>query len=142
MAKRQRKTLVVCRRCHEDIHAGRATAHHPDVITGEPGAVKARPPGSGRGRRKRTRTTGTSPAAYFTLLVRTYKQLGQGEAARVVEEHAVDTGLSKSLLDLERQAAQELGQWTKRKQAEYCDRIVITSIQSVEPKPRGDADAA
>jgi group II intron reverse transcriptase/maturase len=26
MAKRRRKTLVVCRRCHEDIHAGRVTA--------------------------------------------------------------------------------------------------------------------
>jgi hypothetical protein len=24
MAARQRKTLVVCRRCHEDIHAGRS----------------------------------------------------------------------------------------------------------------------
>jgi len=26
MAKRRRKTLVLCRRCHEDIHAGRPTA--------------------------------------------------------------------------------------------------------------------
>ena len=26
MAKRRRKTLVLCRPCHEDIHAGRATA--------------------------------------------------------------------------------------------------------------------
>jgi group II intron reverse transcriptase/maturase len=26
MAQRKRKTLVVCRRCHQDIHAGRATA--------------------------------------------------------------------------------------------------------------------
>jgi hypothetical protein len=26
MAMRRRKTLVICRRCHEDIHAGRATA--------------------------------------------------------------------------------------------------------------------
>jgi hypothetical protein len=26
MAKRKRKTLVVCARCHQDIHAGRATA--------------------------------------------------------------------------------------------------------------------
>jgi hypothetical protein len=25
MAMRRRKTLVICRRCHEDIHAGRAT---------------------------------------------------------------------------------------------------------------------
>ncbi|WP_406423805.1 hypothetical protein [Streptomyces sp. NBC_00842] len=26
MAKRKRKTLVICRRCHEDIPAGRPTA--------------------------------------------------------------------------------------------------------------------
>lgn len=26
MAMRRRKTLVVCRSCHEDIHAGRATS--------------------------------------------------------------------------------------------------------------------
>ncbi|MER8069108.1 hypothetical protein ABTZ59_12540 [Streptomyces sp. NPDC094034] len=26
MAMRRRKTLVICRQCHEDIHAGRPTA--------------------------------------------------------------------------------------------------------------------
>jgi group II intron reverse transcriptase/maturase len=29
MARRRRKTLVTCRRCHEDIHAGRATKPYP-----------------------------------------------------------------------------------------------------------------
>ncbi len=29
MAKRRRKTLVTCRHCHEDIHAGRATTPYP-----------------------------------------------------------------------------------------------------------------
>jgi hypothetical protein len=29
MAMRRRKTLVTCRRCHEDIHAGRATKPYP-----------------------------------------------------------------------------------------------------------------
>ncbi len=29
MAKRRRKALVTCRRCHEDIHAGRATKPYP-----------------------------------------------------------------------------------------------------------------
>jgi hypothetical protein len=29
MAKRRRKTLVACRHCHEDIHAGRATKPYP-----------------------------------------------------------------------------------------------------------------
>ena len=35
MAMRRRKTLVICRRCREDIHAVRATT--PMLITGEPG---------------------------------------------------------------------------------------------------------
>ena len=29
MAMRRRKTLITCRRCHEDIHAGRATRPYP-----------------------------------------------------------------------------------------------------------------
>jgi hypothetical protein len=29
MAMRRRKTLITCRRCHEDIHAGRATKPYP-----------------------------------------------------------------------------------------------------------------
>ena len=29
MAKRRGKTLITCRRCHEDIHAGRATKPYP-----------------------------------------------------------------------------------------------------------------
>ena len=29
MAMRRRKTLVTCRRCHEDIHAGRLTKPYP-----------------------------------------------------------------------------------------------------------------
>jgi hypothetical protein len=29
MAMRRRKTLITCRRCHEDIHAGRATGPYP-----------------------------------------------------------------------------------------------------------------
>jgi hypothetical protein len=39
---------------------------HPETITGEPVAGKSSTAGSGRGRRKRTRIAGTSPAAYFT----------------------------------------------------------------------------
>jgi hypothetical protein len=39
---------------------------HPKTITGEPVSGETRSAGSGRGRRKRTRTAGTSPAAYFT----------------------------------------------------------------------------
>ncbi|MFC7585747.1 hypothetical protein ACFQYP_19885 [Nonomuraea antimicrobica] len=29
MAMRRRKTIVICRRCHEDIHAGRLAKPYP-----------------------------------------------------------------------------------------------------------------
>jgi hypothetical protein len=50
------------------------------------------------------------PGAGSGLLVRTFKQIGSGDFAKVVEEYAVDTGLLKAPLDHEKQAAQELGQ--------------------------------
>ena len=40
MAARRRKTLVVCRKCHEDIHAGRSTASFRRNGTGEPRDAK------------------------------------------------------------------------------------------------------
>ena len=47
MAARQRKTLVTCRTCHADIHAGRSARRAPATVlddTGKPGAPKgARP---------------------------------------------------------------------------------------------------
>jgi hypothetical protein len=49
------------------------------------------------------------------LLVRQYKSIGSGENARLEREYHVDTGLLKELREHEKQAAQELGQWTERK---------------------------
>jgi len=40
MVARRRKTLVVCRQCHEDIHAGRSTASFRRKGTGEPRDAK------------------------------------------------------------------------------------------------------
>lgn len=46
MATRQRKTLVVCQRCHDDIHAGRPLIVERDVerVTGEPDDAKVSRP--------------------------------------------------------------------------------------------------
>ncbi len=52
-----------------------------------------------------------APGGKTGLLVRTEKQVGAGDNARIVEEFAVDTALLKELREHERQAAQELGQW-------------------------------
>ena len=49
MAKRKRKTLVVCDRCHQDIHAGRATSHHPEVEHWRAGCGESPPVRFGKG---------------------------------------------------------------------------------------------
>ena len=50
MAERYRKTLVVCRQCHTDIHAGRP--RRAETITGEPDALKGASPVRGGADRK------------------------------------------------------------------------------------------
>lgn len=51
------------------------------------------------------------PGGKTGLLVRSYKTVGSGKSLRVVEEYAVDTGLLNALLQHEKQAAIELGEW-------------------------------
>jgi hypothetical protein len=51
------------------------------------------------------------PGGKTGLLVRKVKSIGGGESAREVEEFEVDTGLLREIRDLEKQVAQELGQW-------------------------------
>jgi hypothetical protein len=57
---------------------------------------------------------GETPGGGTGLLVRQIKAIGSGESAREAQEYAVDTGLLKELREHEKQAAQELGQWTDR----------------------------
>lgn len=54
------------------------------------------------------------PGGSTGLLVRKVKSIGFGEGAREVEEYAVDTGLLSEIRELEKQSAQELGQWINR----------------------------
>jgi hypothetical protein len=62
--------------------------------------------------------TMTAPGADTGLLVRTWKQIGSGASAVTVEEYQVDTGLLKELREHEKQAAQELGQWSDKSKLE------------------------
>lgn len=50
------------------------------------------------------------------LLVKQIKGIGKGEDFQVVEEYAVDTGLLKEMREHEKQAAQELGEWTEKRE--------------------------
>jgi hypothetical protein len=54
------------------------------------------------------------PGGRTGLLVRTVRVVGSGDAARQVEEYRLDAAILKELRELERQAAEEAGQWTTR----------------------------
>lgn len=54
------------------------------------------------------------PGGSTGMLVRQLKGVGSGDNFQLVEEYEVDTGLLKELREHERQAAQELGQWSER----------------------------
>nr|WSZ98021.1 reverse transcriptase domain-containing protein [Streptomyces sp. NBC_00857] len=68
MARKRRKTLVVCRRCHEDIHSG-ATAKGAERVIGEPDAMKVARPVREEAAGKRTDRSRSAPrpAAHLTL---------------------------------------------------------------------------
>lgn len=56
-----------------------------------------------------------APGGDTGLIVRQVKVIGGGRDAELVTEYAVDTGLLKAQLDLEKQAAIEAGQWLEKK---------------------------
>jgi hypothetical protein len=81
---------------------------------------------------------GECPGGGTGLLVRQVKSIGSGQAAREIEEYAVDTGLLKELREHERQAAQELGQWTDRQDVTSGGEVI--SFVTVPPGARDDPD--
>jgi hypothetical protein len=70
-------------------------------------------------------TMANVPGGSTGLLVRKYKSIGSGENATTVEEYEVDTALLKELREHEKQAAQELGQWTEKSTVQTTTSITI-----------------
>lgn len=54
------------------------------------------------------------PGGDTGLLTRQYRGIGHGESFEMVEEFSVDTGLLREMRELEKQAAQEVGQWVDK----------------------------
>lgn len=55
------------------------------------------------------------PGGTTGLIVHTYRQVGWGAEAQLVDEYAVDTATLKERRATLQQAAQEVGEWTERK---------------------------
>ena len=81
------------------------------------------------------------------LLVRTFKIVGTGPGAYEVEEFAVDTGLLRELREIEKQAAQEVGDWTEKHEhkvddASLSDEQRVTRIAALLERARARRDGS
>ena len=80
------------------------------------------------------------PGGKTGLVIRQLKSIGMGRNNQTVEEFVVDTGLLSELRAHEKEAAQELGQWTEKRELSgdpkrpiYVERAVdIDAIQRAE----------
>lgn len=66
------------------------------------------------------------PGGSTGLVVESVKGIGAGENFEVVREHAVDTGTLAELRAIEKQAAQELGQWSDRHEVAHSGGTTTT----------------
>ena len=80
------------------------------------------------------------PGGRTGLLVREFKQIGTGPDATMVEEFHLDAALLKESREHEKQAAQELGQWTEKRELtgkdggpiEFRDRPDLSKLSDDE----------
>jgi transposase-like protein len=84
------------------------------------------------------------PGGATGLLVRQVKSIGSGPAAHEVEEFEVDTGLLRELREHEKQAAQELGQWTERREHSGPEgaALPVIGIRVLAANPGANGHAA
>lgn len=70
------------------------------------------------------------PGGATGLLVRSLRGLGRGDEFQIVEDVALDAALLKELREHEKQAAQELGQWTEKRELTGKDGgpVVVAGI--------------
>jgi transposase-like protein len=77
------------------------------------------------------------PGGDTGLLVRTYKIIGTGDKTERVEEYAFDAALYREIRELEKQTAQELGQWVNKAEVGGTG-VPIQLIEVVKPDNADD----
>jgi|SRR5579884_153391 len=86
------------------------------------------------------------PGGQTGYLVRTFKIVPQGDdnPAKIIPEYSVDTGLVSALNTVEKQAAQEAGQWANKHEVEHSGSLELlmqaltTPHTVVVPEPPAD----
>lgn len=72
------------------------------------------------------------------LVVRQYRSIGTGPNARQVTEYVFDAALMRELRELEKQIAQDAGQWSEKRQVEHSGGLTFADLIGLAAD--GDAD--
>lgn len=75
------------------------------------------------------------PGGNSGLMGRVAKWIGNGENRELVVEHELDVGLLKEIREIEKQAAQELGQWTDKVEASGGLKIQVEYVDAHAQDP-------
>jgi predicted DNA-binding protein YlxM (UPF0122 family) len=78
------------------------------------------------------------PGGPTGLLVHTVKGVGRGEDFQLIDLYEVDTGLLNELRQHEKQAAQELGQWSEKQ--EYVQGRPVPKLGRMKKRDRKPPD--
>lgn len=71
----------------------------------------------------------TIPGGSTGLIVRQVREIGHGEARRLIPEYVVDTALIRTIGTLQEQAAKELGQFVERRELKFTSLKEMTDEQ-------------
>jgi hypothetical protein len=75
------------------------------------------------------------PGGKTGIVTKTLKGIGKGEDFQAIEEYRVDTGTIAEIRDLQKQAAEELGQWIRRTESldlnQLFERMSDSEIEAV-----------
>lgn len=66
------------------------------------------------------------PGGDTGLVVKEVKGIGSGDTFRQVDTYTFDAGLLKELRELERQAAEDLGQWTEKREVTHGGEVALS----------------
>lgn len=88
---------------------------------------------------------GEVPGGGTGTMARQVKQIGAGDNATVITEYVVETGISHEIRALQKQAAQELGQWSEKSTVEHAGGIrreyVLVTEAGESPLTQDDLEA-
>jgi hypothetical protein len=85
--------------------------------------------------RAKSKDMATVPGGKTGIVTKTLKGIGKGEDFQAIEEYRVDTGTIAEIRDVQKQAAEELGQWIKRTESldlnQLFERMSDSEIEAV-----------